>query len=193
MSGERTSRVDWAGVYARLDHAEQRLQGDGQKQVTEELAQRARALARSAHQAEAAGRSVVVLAIAGGRYGLDACETSEVLPLGAFTPIPKAPPFVAGVVHRRGEILLLVDTARLLGLRRSGIADLTKIVVVGPRGGEVGLLVEASEGIESVDPASVRAPVGEGPLVEGLAGARLVLLAPGPLVRAARGEGGTCG
>ncbi|MBI4956646.1 MAG: chemotaxis protein CheW [Myxococcales bacterium] len=172
--------VDWAEIHRRLDHAEQALvAAPSEERVLEILRERARALAQGSEAATTAAlalRSVLVVGCAGGRYGLDAGLAVELLPLASVTRIPRASPFVAGVSNRRGEVLLLVDLGALLGLSRSGIADLTKVIVVGARGDEVGLLVETVEGIEDVDPSRVAPPVGGAKCITGIVDGSLVLV-----------------
>ncbi len=48
------------------------------------------------------------------RYALDAQQLIEVVPLVQMEPIPKAPPFVTGLFNYRGELIPVIDLARLV-------------------------------------------------------------------------------
>lgn len=179
-SGARIA--DWPAILARLDGFLRRLDGATElpaERIDAILRERAEALARPAAPEAGAGgpvRSVLVFNLAGEQYALDAGHASEVLRLESLTPVPRAPERVAGLTNRRGQLLLLVDLHRVLGLRRVGIADLTRVIVVGPPGREVGLLVESVEGISDVPARDVAPSLRGDAFVEGIAGGKLILL-----------------
>jgi purine-binding chemotaxis protein CheW len=64
---------------------------------------------------------LVVVRLAGERRGLDVNIVREVVPRPAVTPLPLAPPLVAGVINLRGEIIGVLDPSVLMqadGARR---------------------------------------------------------------------------
>ena len=65
----------------------------------------------------------------------------EVVPLPLVTPLPSAPPTVYGLVTLRGEVVAVLDSARLLG-RRGGAA--THAVVVSLPGGRAAITATAA-------------------------------------------------
>ncbi len=81
---------------------------------------------------------VVVFELGGRRCGVDLRLVQAVIPLGPVTPVPMAPPAIAGAVNVRGEVAAVIDLALLLGS-----APAT------PRQGGLALLVEA-EGCRAV-------------------------------------------
>jgi purine-binding chemotaxis protein CheW len=58
----------------------------------------------------------IVLPIGEDRYGIELTDVREVVPEPLLTPVPGAPAAVLGVVNLRGEVVPVLDTARLLGL-----------------------------------------------------------------------------
>lgn len=58
----------------------------------------------------------IVLPIGADRYGIELTDVREVVPAPRLTPVPGAPAAVLGVVNLRGEVVPVLDTARLLGL-----------------------------------------------------------------------------
>jgi chemotaxis signal transduction protein len=58
----------------------------------------------------------LVLPIGADRYALDLADVREVVPDPQLTPLPGAPAGVLGVLNLRGDVVPVLDTARLLGL-----------------------------------------------------------------------------
>ncbi len=57
-----------------------------------------------------------LVALVGGREAAIALSSvRETLPLGAIAPLPGMPPVVLGAINVHGEVLVLLDTALLLG------------------------------------------------------------------------------
>jgi purine-binding chemotaxis protein CheW len=118
---------------------------------------RARQLARVPDEPARAGEvlELVGFVLAGERYGIESCYVREVARLVRFTPVPGTPPFVLGVTSLRGEILALFDLRHLLGVVAEGVTDLGRIVVLGERRREFGLLADAASEILYVPGASL--------------------------------------
>ena len=57
--------------------------------------------------------------IAGERYAVDLSEVDEVLHMSTLRAIPSAPPFLAGVLNLRGELVPVVDVVERLGQFRA--------------------------------------------------------------------------
>ena len=77
----------------------------------------------------------------------------EVFNLGPLTPVPTAPPAVAGVTSLRGQVLLVVDLALLLdmGLHRLRLGD--PAVLIEAEGVRVGMLVDRVVGLTQTSAA----------------------------------------
>jgi len=57
-----------------------------------------------------------VLEIGQETYVVDLKRVEEILPAQPTTPVPRAPPFLEGVVKLRGEIVPVVDVRKRLGV-----------------------------------------------------------------------------
>ena len=111
------------------------------------LRERARVLARPASE-EIAVPVVRVLRFSAGResYAIETSHVRAVLRLTELTPLPDAPRHVLGIVRVRGEIPPLFDLRPLLGPARTGISDLSHVVIVGDEELEFGIVADdASE------------------------------------------------
>jgi purine-binding chemotaxis protein CheW len=139
--------IDWQGLRQRLAGAAAateealRLSRERARAVMDE---RARILARVPAAPPQAGDvlDVVTFALANERYGIEARYVREIVRLVDFTPVPGVPDFIIGLVNLRGEILVVVDLRRFLGVTAKGLTDLSRVIVLGSGHAEFGVLAD---------------------------------------------------
>lgn len=73
---------------------------------------------------------LLVFEAGGQTYGLDARRVVQVAPYPACTPLPHAPPYVAGLVTWRGSTLPVIDLSALLGGAPARPLLSTRLVVI---------------------------------------------------------------
>jgi purine-binding chemotaxis protein CheW len=125
------------------------------------------------------------LGIGAENYALPVDRVLEVAELGDVTPLPGSPPVVMGVCNLRGQVVPVMDLAKVLDLPQ-GRAERIVVVELGElRAGlavdavvDVGELPEASEQVDS--PFLTGAALVAGTLV-GMLDAEAVLSAVGSL------------
>jgi chemotaxis signal transduction protein len=93
------------------------------------------------------------------RCGAEIERLREVLPPLPITPLPGAPPAVAGLVNVRGGLVTVVDVRALLGHPTDEPGQ--AIVITSVRGRSVGLLVDEIGDLASV-PDSALVPTEDG-------------------------------
>lgn len=125
--------------------------------------------------------SAVVFSLAGGRYALEASHVREVCVEVDYTPIPGTPPYVAGVMSLRGEVIAVMDFRSLLQLPCAGRAENAELVVVEVAGACFGILCDGTLGVMPVplDPGGTAAdPLGGGssPFIKGKTSEGVVVL-----------------
>lgn len=91
--------------------------------------------ARPDAQAEGAGSVLVTLTVAGQLCGVPVMAVRDVLGEQAITPVPLAPPEIAGNLNLRGRIVTAVDLRRRLGLPGAD-TDRKPMSVVAEQGSE---------------------------------------------------------
>ncbi len=100
----------------------------------------------------------VVFKIDGAEYALPAADVLQMESFTGATPVPGAPPHVAGLVQVRGRVIPVVDARARFGLppvERS----LDSRVVVGQLGTRtVGLLVDSAREVLKLDPDTLQPP-----------------------------------
>lgn len=85
---------------------------------------------------------LITFVLSGERYGIETRFVREVSRLTAYAVVPGAPEFVVGVTNRRGDVLMIVDLRRLLGLEVRGVADLSRLLVLGGEAPDLGVLAD---------------------------------------------------
>ena len=105
---------------------------------------------------------VVVFEIGGTLYALDIHLAREIVEMMPITPVPRAPPHIAGIINLRGEITNILNLNRILNLPEHENEETQKIIVLMPDasgGSNVGIIVDnvrsviqvEEENIESMD------------------------------------------
>lgn len=122
------------------------------------LRDRARALAR----VEAPPPDVLPIEVLGfelgkERYAVETRYVREVCVLRNLSPLPCTPPFVLGIFSARGRILPVIDIRTLFDLPGQGLGNLNRVVAVADGEMELGLLVDAIGGVQTV-PATALQP-----------------------------------
>jgi purine-binding chemotaxis protein CheW len=85
-------------------------------------------------------------------YAVDILKVKEIKLMLAITRVPKAPPFVEGVINLRGEIIPIIDLRKKLSLAISPQTEDSRIIVIELDERLVGIIVDSvSEVLELPD------------------------------------------
>lgn len=87
--------------------------------------------------------------------GLHISEVREVLRIAAVTPLPKAPPFVEGVINLRGDVTPIIDMRKRLGLEPGAYTFSNRILITMLKGHTVGLIVDEVSGVAEIGPTGM--------------------------------------
>ncbi|AEE91392.1 CheW protein [Tepidanaerobacter acetatoxydans Re1] len=77
-------------------------------------------------------------------YGIDILQVKTIERMMPITRVPKAPPFVEGVINLRGEIVPVIDLKKRFDLPLSETTDSTRIVIVSIDDITVGMIVDSA-------------------------------------------------
>jgi chemotaxis signal transduction protein len=83
------------------------------------------------------GTATLLLPVGDEWHAIEMASVREVLAVPPVAPMPAAPPWLAGLVNVRGELLPAIDTGRALG---AGPADATHVAVVDTASGPAAVL-----------------------------------------------------
>jgi purine-binding chemotaxis protein CheW len=80
--------------------------------------------------------------VAGEDYAVDVMRVREIITPLPITPVPRAPPFVEGVIRLRGEVVPVLDLRRRFGLPPGTPGRKSRFVIVHVAGRRIGLVVD---------------------------------------------------
>jgi purine-binding chemotaxis protein CheW len=137
-------------------------------------------------------RLLVIVQIAGRRCAISALDVKSVIEIGAVTPIPRAPAWIAGITALRSQALTVIDCRIAIGLGGSGTGSGTdwptdhRAVVVAEGGHSYALRVDGIEDITTAADEPGQVPGGFGPewsriatgMIETMAGPALLVDLP---------------
>lgn len=141
--------------------------GDDELQLSEAqvraiLSDRAAKLATAyAAQSEPTGDRVQLIAFARGehRYAVELRFLTEIRPLGAVARVPGVPAYYAGVIQLRGDIVAVLDIARLFGGEVGTTADPFAVMVTAPGDAAAALLADSVDDVVDVPAERVHPPL----------------------------------
>ena len=88
---------------------------------------------------------VVEFQVGGSLYALDIHLAQEIVEMMPITPVPRAPPYLEGIMNLRGEITNIINLSQLLCLSEQERTENQKIIVLAPEasgGSKVGIVVD---------------------------------------------------
>jgi purine-binding chemotaxis protein CheW len=96
---------------------------------------------------------VVEFSLGQEAYAIDICLAREIVEMMTITPIPRAPPYLAGVLNLRGEITNIITITTILGVSSAFSQEDQKIIVLSSEaaGGEnVGIIVDDVRSVSQI-------------------------------------------
>lgn len=130
------SQSGWEKLLLRLHRAAEGLEEtltQTDSQVRQRLDQRAKlmALAVDRLRSEELGQEVLSFYLSGQRCALPTRFVFELFPFPPITVFPGVEPHVVGVANVRGQILLVIDLARLFGFPKDQTNREEQLLIVG--------------------------------------------------------------
>lgn len=84
---------------------------------------------------------LVLFELLGETWGIRFSDIQEILSTQKITPVPKAPPFVTGLTHKRGKIITVIDLDLLAGETPRESKEI-RIIHLKNSGMDIGLLIK---------------------------------------------------
>ncbi|MBF0282793.1 MAG: purine-binding chemotaxis protein CheW [Zetaproteobacteria bacterium] len=107
-------------------------------------------------------RKIAVVRLANEYFGFELENVREFAHVDQLVPVPCCPPYLAGMMNLRGNLLTLLDIRPLLSLSMDSISTWFHVVVMDANGLKVGILVdEVCDVIDVVDHDGVQVPAAQ--------------------------------
>jgi purine-binding chemotaxis protein CheW len=100
----------------------------------------------------------ILFELAGATYALRSQEIQQLEMVGSVTPVPNAPPFVAGVVSVRGQAIPALDLRARFGFPAAERSPRSRLIVARAAERTVGLIVDSAREFARLPPAAIQSP-----------------------------------
>jgi len=150
--GPRRPPRDWAAIRAAVAAP---VAGRTPEQARAMMDARARRLAARPTPAIEDPIVLAMFELAGERYAIELRWVHEVARVSDYTPVPGAPDHFVGLTSVRGEVFAVIDLHRLFGLATPALSDRTRLILLGDRAPDLGVLMDRALGTVVVPAASV--------------------------------------
>jgi purine-binding chemotaxis protein CheW len=105
-----------------------------------------------ASAAERAGKvRLVCFVLSGQEYAAEIGDVVETMTVRPVSRVFLTPPWVAGIMNLRGDVVAVLDLARLLGLPPIAVTEDSRIVLTRHGGMRAGLLVDGLAELRTVE------------------------------------------
>lgn len=108
---------------------------------------------------------LVTFYLADEEFGVNIHDLQEIIRMMSITRVPKAPPFVEGVINLRGQVIPIIDLRKRIGLPPREYDKATRIIVVQIEKKTVGFVVDAVGEVRRIPSRVVEPPP---PMVAGI-------------------------
>ncbi len=101
-------------------------------------------------------QQVLCFALAGDSYALPIIKVREIQAQATITRIPKAPPYMPGVINLRGAIVPILELRHRFSLGEAPEDTRPVIVIVEVQGRTLGIRVDSVSDVLDLDPAAIK-------------------------------------
>lgn len=166
--------------YSDAEYSFEYSQDEAAKAILRERA-RLLALQTRTNETQSEGTEMVEFVLSGENYAFASTAIREIYPVKEITPLPCTPPFVAGIINLRGQILSVLDLKQLFGLPRNTQSVSNRVLIIGSQEMEIGVIADEVLGVRMVALDDVQALPStlsgvRSDYIEGVTTDRLILL-----------------
>lgn len=101
---------------------------------------------------------VACLKMADGLYAVDIMRIREIIRVPKLAPLPRALPFVEGVINLRGSVIPVLDLRKRFGLPPAGSNDNARLLILSIAGQPIALMVDEVTEMITIPLRDLKAP-----------------------------------
>lgn len=101
---------------------------------------------------------VACLKMADGLYAVDIMRIREIIKVPRLAPLPRALPFVEGVINLRGSVIPVVDLRKRFGLPPAESTDTARLLILSIAGQPIALMVDEVTEMITIPMRELKAP-----------------------------------
>ncbi|WP_409253722.1 chemotaxis protein CheW [Bacillus sp. SCS-153A] len=103
----------------------------------------------------AADLKVIVFQLMGKEYAIPVSQVRSIEKVEHITRVPKAAPFVKGVINLRGVVTPVIDLRNRFSLPEEEHSENTRVIIAASNDMEVGLVVDAANDVLDIPPDAI--------------------------------------
>ncbi|MBR9675597.1 chemotaxis protein CheW [Candidatus Woesearchaeota archaeon] len=88
-------------------------------------------------------KQLVIFNLENEEFGVYIHSVKEIIKAGAITNIPKTDTYICGIIHLRGEVIVIVDLDKKLGLNSKKFDSYSRIIITEIGNGVIGFVVDS--------------------------------------------------
>ncbi|MEM9488871.1 MAG: chemotaxis protein CheW [Myxococcota bacterium] len=100
----------------------------------------------------------VCFRVSGQEYAIAIASVKETMMMVPITRVFLTPPWLAGIINLRGDIVAVLDLAQYLGLNTTAVTDRSRIIICRDRGRALGLVVDEMAELRTLAAAEIQPP-----------------------------------
>ncbi len=101
---------------------------------------------------------VVVFTVGGQEFAFDIFHVQRIIAYEAPAPLPKAPPFLEGVLTTAGGVVPIIDLRKRFEIGTAQVDEQTRVMVVDCDGQAIGAVADAVTAVIRVSASSITPP-----------------------------------
>jgi purine-binding chemotaxis protein CheW len=98
----------------------------------------------------------LVFTARGQEFGIQAMRVKEISAMIEITKVPKAPPYIEGILNLRGRLVSIINFRKKFGFEAKTLDEDTRIVIVEHRGFPIGIMVDTVEEVIRIPDENVQ-------------------------------------
>ena len=92
----------------------------------------------------------------GQEYGIQAMRVQEISAMMEINKVPKAPPYIEGILNLRGRLVSIINFRKKFGFEAKSQDEDTRIVIVEHQGFPIGIMVDSVEEVIRIGDENVQ-------------------------------------
>ena len=100
-------------------------------------------------------KQFVIFKLENEEYGIDILRVKTIEKMSVITRVPKAPPYIKGVITLRGEVVPIIDLREKFNVKATEESENTRIIIIYVDDVTIGLIVDSVSEVTEIDSASI--------------------------------------
>jgi purine-binding chemotaxis protein CheW len=98
----------------------------------------------------------LVFTTMGQEFGIQAMRIQEISAMVGITKVPKAPPYIEGILNLRGRLMSILNFRKKVGFEPKGQDEDTRLIIVEHAGFPIGIMVDSVEEVIRIPAETVQ-------------------------------------